>query len=113
MAKLVALTRERRSKRWSQTDYFIVQENVENVEKAMREAVKDYLKTESGKKMIEYSCGDYNWGDAVMSVDEESWNKHGIELKYDHKEYSIIGETIEIIVNQDEVLCDEIDEEEE
>lgn len=114
MPKLVALTRERRSENWSQTDYFIAQDNVNNPEEAMRKAIYDFLFTPEGKKMIVYSSGDYNWGDAVMSVTDEFWNKHGIQMKYDNQEYSVSGNTVEITVNQDEVLIsDEHQEDEE
>lgn len=104
MPKLITLTRERQSERWRATDHFIAQDHVDNPEKALRKAIDDYLFTPDGKDMINYSCGDFNWGDAVMSVSEECLNKHGIELKYDDKTYTISGDTIEITVNQDEVL---------
>jgi hypothetical protein len=107
MLKLVALTRQRNNGSWKQTDYFIVEDFVVEPEKAMRDAIKEYLLTDSGKKMIRYSCDDYNWGDAVNSVDNEIWEKHGIKIKYDNQEYTISGEIIDITVNQDEILIPE------
>ena len=43
-----------------------------------RAAVKDFLTTEDGMAAIQNSCEDFNWGDAMMYVPEDSWNKHGI-----------------------------------
>lgn len=107
MPKLIALTRERRSERWRQIDYFIAQDHVDNPEEAMRKAIYDFLFTVEGKQMLVYSCGDYNWGDAIMSVTDEFWNKYGIQMKYDNQEYSISGAIVEITVNQDEVLVND------
>jgi hypothetical protein len=104
MSKLAVLIRERRSENWRRTDYFIIQDVVVNPEEAMRNAINEFLFTDEGKKEITNSFGDFNWGDAISSVTEKDWDKFGIQMKYDNQKYTISGETIEIIVNQDEVL---------
>jgi len=107
MPQLVALTRERKSERWSQTDYFVMEDNIKNPEEALRIAIYTYLLTEDAKDMIDYTCGDFNWGDAVMSIDEKVLKAFGIEHKNDHKQYQLSGPIVEIKVNQDEVLIED------
>lgn len=107
MPQLVALTRERRSERWSQTDYFVMDDNIKNPEEALRIAIYTYLFTEDAKDMIDYTCGDFNWGDAITTVDEKVLKAFGIEHKSDHKQYQLSGPIVEIKVNQDEVLIED------
>lgn len=115
MAYLVAFRRERRSEREIWTDHFIVAENVvaeneapvSSIEKAFRLAVEEYLWTEEANKMLTYTAGDYNWGDAMSSVPDEVFAKHGISVREADKTYSISGDVFEITVNQDEVLSRE------
>lgn len=109
--KLVALRRERTG--WSATDYFVADSSIENVEATLREAIAEFVKTDDGKKMVDYAGGDFNWGDAVSSSIDSVLKKYGIERKDDRKSYTISGEVVEIFVNQDEVLCSEIEEEDE
>lgn len=104
MAYLVAFRRERRSEQEVWTNYFIVEESVveENeetmyaIEKAFRLAVEESLWIE----MRTY----YNWGDAMDSVPDEVFKKHGVLVRDARKTYSISGEIFEITVDQDEVL---------
>lgn len=100
--KLLNLVRERESENWSTTDLFLVEDSVDNAEEALRNAIKDYLKTKEGKISIKNSCYDFNWGDAMMDVPNEYLNKYGI--------YRMIDDTETIIVNQDEILFPEIQE---
>lgn len=69
----------------------------EEVEKAMREAIAEFLATSEGKECSEGCCDDFNWGDAVTEVPDEIWAKHGLRL-----ENSVKGH--DIIVDQDEVF---------
>lgn len=100
----INLVRERRLPRGTEmyVDTFEVEDGVKDPEQALRDAVKQFLKTEEGKKMIEYSAGDFNWGDAVMSVPNEVWKAHGLTM--------VETGIQDIVVNQDEVLCEEEEE---
>ena len=99
--KPVTFIRERRSEREQIIDYFFVEDSIEDVEGAFRAAVAEYLKSPESKPDVEYACGDYNWGDAITTVPEEIFNRHGIHYAPD---------AIEIFVNQDEVLFPELQE---
>lgn len=108
MARLVNFTRERRSENWRMTDYFVAEDSVSNPEEALRKAVYDYLFTKDGQWMITYSCGDFSWGDAVMSMTDECLHKYGMERLTEFRDYKFSGQPVDILVNQDEVLvCDE------
>lgn len=49
-----------------------------NAEQAMRDAVQEYLETSEAKKILEYNNYDFNWGDAILNLPDEIWNKHGL-----------------------------------
>lgn len=75
------------------------------------QAVHDYLNTAAGKLAIEFTCNDFNWGDAMMYVPENIWNRHGIyPLDYNRpaSELGLAPTSSEhlstIQVDQDEVL---------
>lgn len=102
MEQFVALIRERHWENAKWTDYFVV-ENSENPEQNFRDAVKEYLLSEDGKEAIEATSEDFNWGDSVTHVPDEIWNKHKIRPVYSGDKV-VIGNQIEIIVDQDEVL---------
>lgn len=112
MAYLVAFRRERRSEQEVWTDHFVVDQSIVEgdekpllaIEKAFRLAVEEYLWTEEANKMLTYTAGDYNWGDALSSVPDEVFAKHGISVRDETKTYSISGEVFDVTVNQDEVL---------
>lgn len=38
-------------------------EQIRDPETVLRSAVKDYLKTDEGKRQLEINCGCWNWGD--------------------------------------------------
>lgn len=38
-------------------------EQIRDPESVLRSAVKDYLKTDEGKRQLEINCGCWNWGD--------------------------------------------------
>lgn len=40
-------------------------EQIHNPESVLRGAIKDYLKTDEGKRQLEINCGCWNWGDVV------------------------------------------------
>lgn len=73
-----------------------------DVEKALRDAVAEYLETDSGKKVVEYNCGDFNWGDAILNVPDVIWKNHGLIH---------LNSTAVVSVNHDENLYRKISEE--
>ena len=91
------LVRERRCEDAIWIDTFEVDDSVPHAELAMRNAVKEFLATEEGKKAIEYTSHDFNWGDVVSFVPEKIWAKHGLRFQQ--------VKSVDIFVNQDEVLC--------
>ena len=100
--KLLNLVRERRCENWSSIESFLVEDYVKNPEEALRNAVEDFMKSEEGKKAIEYACGDFNWGVVAANITDEFLKPHGLMwFKNDIETVS---------VNQDEVLFPEIQE---
>jgi hypothetical protein len=102
---IVNLIRERSCENEQWVDTFEVEDRVTDPEMALRIAVECFLATLEGKKMIEYTGNDFNWGDAIMSVPEKVWNHFGLRLK--------MVKSVDIKVNQDEVLCKEEEQENE
>ena len=74
-------------------------------------AVEEFLNTPEGRQAIEDTSEDFNWGDAVMYVPEEIWNKHGIysddrDMTPAQRNFSPISSImpVTIKVDQDEIL---------
>lgn len=102
MKQLVVLIRKREWENAVWADYFRAEPS-ENPEETFRQAVQEYLMTEDGKEAIKATSEDFNWGDAVMDVPKEQWMKHGLE-PLQSGDSVVIHHTIEVIVDQDEVL---------
>lgn len=47
-------------------------EQIRDPETVLRSAVKDYLKTDEGKRQLEINCGCWNWGDVDGIPSEQS-----------------------------------------
>lgn len=97
---ILNLIRERTSENLTITDTFFVNDFVVDAEKALRNAVAEYLNTKEGKRAIELTCNDFNWGDAIMGVPDKIWFKHGLSM--DNEKVVIVK------VNQDEILFEEV-----
>jgi hypothetical protein len=69
----------------------------ENPQAAMRAAVKEYLSTDEGKQIAENNGDDFNWGDAILNVPAELWEKYGLRM-VTHLTDNVI------VVNHDENL---------
>lgn len=100
--RVVNIVRERISEEWTTTDSFLVEDRVSNPEEALRNAVRDYMQSEEGKKDIVDSNYDFNWGDVMMNITDEYLKPHG--LQFCHQEIETI------VVNQDEILFPELQE---
>ena len=72
------IIRERPSEHevWSD-EFWVDATKVPTIER-FKAAVQDYLKTPEGKQDIIMTSEDFNWGDAMMYVPTEAWNKYGI-----------------------------------
>ncbi len=111
---LVDIIRERpeENERW--VDGFWVSEGLAKSSEPLdpfRAAVEEFLETEDGLAAIYQTSKDFNWGDAMVYVPEEIWNKHGIYPEDPYKtleERGIISHPylsrMSITVHQDEVL---------
>lgn len=79
---------------------FEVREDVQDPEKALREAIKEFVlsDTDEAKAAISHTCGYFNWADAISAVPESLFIKHGLTLL---KQVSI-----DVFVDHNEILCD-------
>jgi hypothetical protein len=79
---------------------FEICENIQQPETALRNAVKEFVDsgTEESKKVLDYACGGFNWGDVSVSVPDELFIKHGLTRIY--------HDTVNVFVDHDEILCD-------
>ena len=105
MAKILNLVIQDRSNiknitEWIET--FNISDEVQQPETALRNAVKEFVTsgTENAKEALDYACGGYNWGDAMSSVPDKLFMKHGLARLY--------SETVDVFVEHDEVLCGDI-----
>lgn len=97
---IINLVRERVSENETWIDVFELDDNIRDAETEFRNAVADYLSTDLGKQAITWTNGDFNWGDAIMCVPNNVWFEHGIR--------PLSFRATNIVVNQDEVLCETI-----
>lgn len=107
----VTLIRDRYSEDETWSDVFWVDAIKTSSKELFMAAIEEFLNTPEGQQAIEDTCEDFNWGDAVMYVPEEIWNKHGIfsddpDLTPSQRNFaptsSIMSVTIK--VDQDEIL---------
>ena len=107
----VTLIRERWSEREIWADDFWVDAAQTPSKELFQKAVEAFLMTNDGQAAVDQTCNDFNWGDAVIYVPHEIWNKYGI-YPFD---YSLTPEDrglaptssanlAKIQVDQDEVL---------
>lgn len=80
---------------------FAIGDSVEDPERALRDAVRDFVhsNTDEAKSALEYACGSFNWGDVMSSIPNEYFVKHGLTPIDD-------DESIEVMVDHDEILDD-------
>lgn len=72
-------------------------EQIHDPESVLRGAIKDYLKTDEGKRQLEINCGCWNWGD-VYDIPDSFFAGYGL-LK-------VATPEIDAVVNHDESLVD-------
>lgn len=96
---IVNLIRERASEQEIYVDTFHVNDSVKDPEKALRDAVKEFLNTGEGIRSVSYTSNDFNWGDAINDVPDRIWAKHGLKF--------CSVNAVNIKVDQDEILCNQ------
>lgn len=108
---MVALVREVPSEQERWSDAFWVDARKVPTTDLFRAAVQEYLETEEGRMAIQETRDDFNWGDAILYVPEQIWNKHGIYPATHEKLPEMMGlaptadhTILTLTVDQDEVL---------
>lgn len=97
------IVRDMASKDWKiWVENFCLEDSVEDPERALREAIKDFLKsgTEAAKEAISYASGCFNWGDVMSTVPNEFFARHGLRKMS-------ACEAVDVNVEHDEILCNE------
>lgn len=103
MPKILNLVIEDRSDPRNTTimvEPFLIKEGIgSNPEKALRDAVREFVASDSeeSKKALSYASGYYNWGDAMSSIPEALFEKHGL-IRFHQN-------AVDVVVNHDEILC--------
>lgn len=67
----------------------------------LRGAVKDYLKTDEGKRQLELNCGCWNWGD-VDDIPSSFFVNYGLA--------KLAPLDVDIVVDRNESFTDDYDE---
>lgn len=93
MTKIIKLIRERNDKTVG-VSKFLCEEDIVP-EKALRTAVRGFLRSDAGKKAIEIASNFFTWEDAINNVPDAIWLENGL---------SPYGDPVDIIVNEDEIL---------
>lgn len=73
-------------------------EQIHDPESVLRGAIKDYLKTDEGKRQLEINCGCQNWGD-VDDIPGSFFLNYGLG--------KITPLDVDIIVDRNESFADE------
>ena len=112
----ISIIRERYSEHEAWSDDFWVDASLTPSVALFKTAIEDYLRTEDGMRDIKATCEDFNWGDAMVYVPIETWNKHGIyplDPNRDPHELGLSPTTSlnyqSFLVNQDEILIPDYD----
>lgn len=65
-------------------EYHIIKVNTDlnrdELLEAMKAASTEFVKTKAGKKLYEYNCESFNYGDLIESVPDRICKKHGFEI---------------------------------
>ena len=95
------LVRDMASKDWKiWVENFCLEDSAEDPERALREAIMDFLKsgTEVAKEAISYASGCFNWGDVMCSVPDKFFARHRLRKMSAY-------EAVAVNVEYDEILC--------
>ena len=59
---------------------FTDKKTADNYESAVKDAVKEFIRTDDGKKALTETCGNFNYDDAVLYLPEAICLKHGFRI---------------------------------
>lgn len=76
-------------------------EQIRDPESILRSAVKDYLKTDEGKRQLEINCGCWNWGD-VDDIPGSFFLNYGLA--------KIAPPDVNVVVDRNESFTDDYDD---
>lgn len=76
---------------------FWVNDEVENVEKALRLAVKEFLGTERGEEAIKLQDGSFTWTDMFLYMEAEDFKSFGLFPIADSREEVILDAETNLI----------------
>lgn len=101
MAKILNLVIEDRGDTHIPEAYvhsFELRDSIREPEKALRAAVDEFVQsgTEDSKQARAFANGYYNWADAMSSVHDALFEKHGLKRIY--------NDAVDVLVDHDEVL---------
>jgi hypothetical protein len=84
---------------------FMLRDDVSHPETTLRDAVAEFISsgTEESRQALENANGSYNWGDALITVPDEIFKKHGLTRIYQ--------DSVDIYVEHDEILTDSEEDE--
>lgn len=75
----------------------------------LKNAVKAFLSTAMGQEAIERTCNDFNWGDVIQEIPDTFWMRYNIRPINQNTPPFSIGGAEAVLVNQDEVLCIDVE----
>lgn len=79
----------------SNVEMFRVIDDIENPEKAFKEAIDEFCQSDDGYAMISYACGSPNWGDVFSHIPTDYLISRG---------FSPLDSSIDMAVNHDEIV---------
>lgn len=74
-------------------------EEIPNPESVLRRAVKDYLKTDEGKRQLEINCGCWNWGDVENEIPGSFFLNYGL--------VKVAPPDVDVVVDRNESLVED------
>ena len=80
------------------------QQKINDPETTLRTAIKDYLKTDEGKRQVNMNCDCFNWGDAY-DIPDKFFEKYGLT--------KVVAPNVDLIVDHNESFTDDFSDDEE
>ena len=79
-------------------------QKINDPETTLRTAIKDYLKTDEGKRQVNMNCGYFNWGDAY-DIPDKFFEKYGLT--------KVVAPNVDLIVDHNESFTDDFSDDDE
>ena len=84
---------------------FMTEEDNINLEEAIKNACKEYCRTEEGKKVYSGNCHSFNWGDLDLYVPAAICRKHGFYIVQSYN--AVSGDFNEQLVTESDIFPEE------